>query len=64
MAEFLRTNIEIGIHGACWFFAIEKKLIDEAINDEVKEIRKKVNGGTFGLQEIERLTIRARQLIH
>jgi len=63
MANHLRTNIIIGIHAACWFFAIEKKLIDEAINDEVLAIRKKVNGGTFGLAEIERLTNKARQLI-
>ncbi len=63
MAEMLRTNVTIGIHGACWFFAIEKKLIDEAINDEVLAMRKKINGGIFGLKEVKRLTDLARILI-
>lgn len=63
MAEQLRTNVVIGIHGACWFFAIEKKLIDEAINDEVLEIRKRINGGVLGLQKIKEITEKARLLI-
>lgn len=63
MAEMLRTNVTIGIHGACWFFCIEKKLIDEAINDEVLAIRKKINGGVLGLQKIQALTVLASQLI-
>lgn len=51
MAQLLRTDIEITIHGACWFFCIAKGLIDEAINDDMNTIVKKINGGYFGMPE-------------
>lgn len=63
MAELLRTNKEISTHASCWVFAIEKKLINAAINDEDLKIRKSINGGTFGLNEVTRLTKLAEQLI-
>lgn len=51
MAETLRTNIEIGIHSACWVFAITFQLIDEAINDDFKAIVKKINGGYLNMDK-------------
>lgn len=51
MAEMLRTNIKIGLHGACWFFCISKGLIDEAINDQMDIIVKKINGGVNGIEK-------------
>lgn len=63
MAELLRTNKEVSVHGSCWVFAVEKKLIDEAISDKDLAIRKGINGGTFGLDEVLRLTTLAEQLI-
>ena len=51
MADLLRTNIEIGIHGSAWFFAVYKGLIDEAIDDKFLYIVKKINGGTIGFSE-------------
>ncbi len=52
--DLLRTDISFGIHAACWLFAIEKKLIDEAIDDKMLAIRKSINGGTFGMDEVNR----------
>lgn len=49
MALYLRSNIEIGIHSACWIFAVAKKLIPLAISDNMKEIVHKINGGYIGL---------------
>lgn len=63
MAEMLRTNKEISTHASCWVFAIEKKLIQAAIDDKELQIRRSINGGTFGLEEVQRLTNLARQLI-
>lgn len=63
MAELLRTNKEVSTHASCWLFAIEKKLIQAAIADEDIKIRKSINGGTFGLEEVIRLTNLAEQLI-
>lgn len=51
MADLLRTDLSIGIHSACWIFAISFKLIDEAVNDSMKEIVKRINGGYTGLKE-------------
>ena len=50
-AEQLRTSDEYGIHFACWIFAISKKLIDEAINDLMETIVKRINGGLLGLDD-------------
>ena len=49
MAELLRTDLRIGIHSACWLFAIAKNLIDLAIKDEFLKIVKRINGGTTNL---------------
>lgn len=45
MADLLRTDLEKGLHSACWLFAISKKLIDEAEADYFKEVVKRINGG-------------------
>ena len=63
MAEMLRSNKEVSTHAACWVFAIEKKLIPAADADKDLTIRKAINGGTFGLDEVLRLTRLARQLV-
>lgn len=44
-AGLLRTHIEYGIHSACWIFAVSNELIDEAINDDMRTIVKRINGG-------------------
>lgn len=43
-AEDLRTNEEWAIHSACWYFAIARKLIQLAIDDNMKEIVRRING--------------------
>jgi putative chitinase len=51
VAELLRIDLDISIHSACWFFAIAKDLIQEAIDDKMLDIVKKINGGTNGLSK-------------
>ena len=51
IAELLRTDLATTIHSACWFFAIAKNLIQLAIDDELKTIVKRINGGYIGLSE-------------
>lgn len=51
MASLLRTDLDMSIHNACWFFSIAKGLIDEAIDDKMNEIVKKINGGYIGLND-------------
>lgn len=62
-AQLLRTSDEFGIHSACWFFAIAKKLIDEAEADYMKEIVKRINGGYNGLNDRERIYELCKKLI-
>lgn len=63
MADLLRTNKELSTHAACWIFSIEKKLNQAAINDKDLYIRTMINGGTFGMSNVLRITTLARQLI-
>lgn len=63
MANLVRTNPAIQIHSACWVFAISKKLIDEAIADDLLTIRKKINGGTFGLDEVKKYNEKTKLII-
>lgn len=63
MPELLRIDMEVAILSACWFFAIAKKLIDLAINDQFKEIVKRINGGYNGLEERTKYYIRAKAVI-
>lgn len=51
MANLLRIDIEIGIHSACWFFAIAKGLIQAAVDDKMELIVKRINGGYNGLPD-------------
>jgi len=63
MADLLRKDLDIGIHSACWFFAIAKGLIDEAISDQVKTIIKRINGGFIGLDDRLKYYERAKKYI-
>lgn len=50
-ARLIRKDYEVGMHSACWIFSIAKGLNDEALNDEMKLIIKRINGGYHGLDE-------------
>lgn len=63
MAELLRSDLQMGIHSACWIFAVAKKLIDEAIDDKMTEIVKRINGGLLGLPEREKYYTLAKMYI-
>lgn len=61
MANLLRdkTQPKYSIHGSCWVFAIFKKLITAAINDQLKAIVKSINGAYLGLKETQHYYNRA-----
>jgi putative chitinase len=63
MADMLRTNIEIGIHAACWIFAISFKLLQYAVDDKLEAIVKRINGGLNGLEETKKYYERAKSVI-
>lgn len=50
----LRSDLSFGIHAACWLFIVEKKLANYAVDDNMLAIRKSINGGTFGLSEVNK----------
>lgn len=58
LAELIRTDDRIAIHSACWIFAIAKKLIQAAIDDNMKKVIVKINGGLIG--EDDRMKYYAR----
>jgi putative chitinase len=63
MAGLLRTDIEMGIHSACWFFAIAKKLIQLAISDDFKTVVKRINGSYTNLNKRTIFYERAKKAI-
>lgn len=63
MVELLRSDISVGIHAACWYFAIVKRLIPLAINDKLLAIIKAINGGTNGAAETKEYYERAVKYI-
>lgn len=50
-AVLLRTSDEYAMHNACYIFAIAKQLIDEAVDDNMDVIIKRINGGYTGRKE-------------
>lgn len=63
MAELMRSNLEVGVHSACWIFAVYKQLIDEAVRDDIRAIVKKINGGYNGLDRTLVYLERAKRYI-
>jgi len=50
-AELIRTSQKWSMYAACWFFSVAKDLNDLAINDEMRTIVKRINGGFNGLDD-------------
>jgi len=51
LAEAVRTDDAMAIHSACWVFAVAKKLIQAAVDDNMRLIIKKINGGFIGEED-------------
>lgn len=47
-AELIRRDHRWAMHSACWIFSIAKGLNDEAMNDQMRVIVKRINGGYIG----------------
>ena len=63
MADLLRTDLTMGIHSACWLFAVSKKLIPLAIADFMKDIVKRINGGLTNYPSRVAYYNRAKQFV-
>ncbi len=63
LMECVRTDDWWAMDSACWLFAVEKGLIDEAINDDFKTITKKINGGYNGFQDRQWYYERAKKFL-
>jgi putative chitinase len=62
-ADIVREDDHYAMDSACWLFAIEKKLLDEADEDDFITITKRINGGLNGLEDREQYLKRARLVI-
>lgn len=65
VAEKLRdlSEIELGMHFSCWFFAVVKKLIPYALSDNFREIIKRINGGYNGEADRTRYYTRCKSVL-
>lgn len=51
VANLVRTDLDWGIHSACWEYCVDKKLIVLSEADEELKITKSINGGTNGFAD-------------
>lgn len=63
-ADLVRGTDEYALDSACWEFAIDKKLNDEADRGEFFTITKRINGGVIGLDERQKYYARAKTNIN
>jgi putative chitinase len=63
MADLLRRDLVVGMHSACWVFSVAKSLNDEAENDNMREIVRKINGAYLGWDDRSKYYERAKKLI-
>lgn len=62
-ANLVRTTDEYALDSACWEFAIDKQLNDDADKGDFLTITKRINGGTIGLTEREKYYNRCKSVI-
>lgn len=62
-ANIVRTTDEYALDSACWEFAIDKQLNDDADKGDFLTITKRINGGTIGLTEREKYYNRCKSVI-
>jgi putative chitinase len=62
-ANLVRTTDEFALDSACWEFAIDKQLNDEADKGEFITITKRINGGIIGLNERQKYYSRCKEFI-
>lgn len=63
MADLLRRDLVVGMHSACWVFSVAKSLNDEAEDDNMRGIVRKINGAYLGWDDRSKYYERAKKLI-
>ena len=63
VATMVRSEDRWALDSACWIFAIEKQLLDEADADLFETITRRINGGLNGLQDRQKYYDRAKAAI-
>lgn len=63
VSEVVRHDDYYALDSACWVFAVQKKLIQAAINDKFIAIVKAINGGVIGLKDRQYYYERAKRYI-
>lgn len=63
MASNIRMSWEQAIDSACWVFAIEKKLIPYAVNDNFKYISERIAGTGIGMESRNKYYERAKKYL-
>lgn len=63
ISELVRTNKEMAVHSSCWVFAIDKKLIPYAINDDLEKVVRRIVGSADTLPKTEHYYKIAKQIV-
>jgi putative chitinase len=62
-SDLVRGTDKYALDSACWLFAVEKQLLDEADADDFLTITRRINGGVIGLTERVKYYNRAKKYI-
>lgn len=62
--ELVGTDDKYALDSACWFFAVHKKLIDEAERDDFVAVSVGVNGGKIGLADRKKYNDRIAKILN
>lgn len=62
-ADLVHSTDEYALDSACWEFAVDKQLLDEADKGDYLTITKRINGGTIGWEERLKYYNRAKTFI-
>ncbi|HEX7906219.1 MAG TPA: hypothetical protein VF487_20235 [Chitinophagaceae bacterium] len=62
-ANAVRTDDYYALDSACWLFAVEKRLIQDAIDDKFERIVRLINGGLIGWHERQEIYDRVKKYI-
>lgn len=63
LADAIRSDDYYALDSACWLFAVEKKLIDEALSNQFTRVVRGINGGVIGLSDRQAYYERAKRWV-
>jgi putative chitinase len=63
LADLIRTDDKWAMESACYIFAVDKQLIDEAMDDKFETVTRRINGGLIGWADRQKYLALCKQFL-